>query len=220
MIALQRATPHIGDCCIEGVLQPSTESARWAPTPFDDDKKTSFPCISILSPRCRTKKHFSKLFFSCCPKSSQLCWFAASPLATGSNVRLSTCRPTGTHDPSIPETFKAPQPMSLCYILISGSPKCPAASLLPKHGFPANAVAPGSKTSASKLDRCCNRAAHAVRRTYLIQFASRETSKHETSCVVKFSWGKHAVQLIVKRRLVPNMLPDTSHLPLTEPCET
>ena len=49
MIALQRATPHIGDCCIEGVLQPSTESARWAPTPFDDDKKTSFPCISILS---------------------------------------------------------------------------------------------------------------------------------------------------------------------------
>ena len=145
--------------------------------------------------RCRTKKHFSKLFFSCCPKSSQPRWFAASPLATGSNVRLSTCRPTGTHDPSIPEIFKAPQPMSMCYILISGSPKCPAASLLPKHGFPANAVAPGSKTSASKLDRCCNRAAHAVRRTYLIQFTSTETSKHETSCVVKLSWGKHAVQL-------------------------
>lgn len=93
--------------------------------------------------------------------------------------------------------IQGPQPMSLCYILISGSPKCPAASLLPKHGFPANAVAPGSKTSASKLDRCCNRAAHAVsRRTYyLIQFASTETSKHETSCAVKFSWGKHAVQL-------------------------
>ena len=117
-------------------------------------RKPHFHAFPSCRPMQKKKKHFSKLFFSCChccPKSSQLCWFAASPLATGSNVRLSTCRPTETHDPS------------------SGSPKCPA-SLRPKRGFPANAVAPGSKTSASKLDQCCNRAAHAVRRTYLIQF--------------------------------------------------
>ena len=149
MIALQRTTPHIGDCRIEGVLQPTVHSKPLIT--LDGVKKISSLHVLPFF-RCRTKKHSSKLCFRCCPKSIQkqsaalICSLSSCHWFQRKAKHLQSSQPK-THDLIIPETFKTHSP----YIPRSAFPKCPA-SLLPTHGFPANAVAPGSKTSASKLE--------------------------------------------------------------------